>query len=241
MSAKKINDGSKKDIPEDLTREINLDDLYDGAVNNTVIIDPVTNDEVLFSSKKTNFTILGIAFAILALLAFYYINNKTRLGATTKDAVPETTTTTTEVVELVERKSGLLSCKFVSHGNLEVQTITYTADYYNDLLTRSTFNYAAVLTSEKESPLLTNLTGEYEEFYLNNASLSGSSVTFEKDDKGFTFNVNTNYETAEFDRIIVQDGKTLSFVKPNLNDRYDFMQEEYEKKGFTCTLTDIKN
>ena len=43
-------DIDKKDINEDsniennVTREINLDELYDGAINNTVIIDPVSKE-----------------------------------------------------------------------------------------------------------------------------------------------------------------------------------------------------
>ena len=41
--------------PENVTREINLDELYDGAINSTVVIDPITNDEVLLRQKKGNF------------------------------------------------------------------------------------------------------------------------------------------------------------------------------------------
>ena len=54
-----IAEDEKDNIDEDpgyVTREINLDDLYDGAVNNTVVIDPITNNEILMRSKKPNFT-----------------------------------------------------------------------------------------------------------------------------------------------------------------------------------------
>ena len=45
---------SEKEImePENVTREINLDELYDGAINNTVVIDPITKDEILVETKK---------------------------------------------------------------------------------------------------------------------------------------------------------------------------------------------
>lgn len=50
---KNTSDESKDfaEEPNNITREINLDELYDGAVNNTVVIDPVTNDEVFLPSK----------------------------------------------------------------------------------------------------------------------------------------------------------------------------------------------
>lgn len=68
------------DEPDNITREINLDELYDGAINNTVVIDPVTHDEVLMASRKPNYTFLGVLLSILILLIFYYISNKTEIG-----------------------------------------------------------------------------------------------------------------------------------------------------------------
>lgn len=46
------NDEELIEDPENVTREINLDDLYDGAVNNTVVIDPITNNEILLADKS---------------------------------------------------------------------------------------------------------------------------------------------------------------------------------------------
>ena len=59
------NDMKPDNEPYNVTREINLDELYDGAINNTVVIDPVTNDEVLMTSKKTNYTFIGVLLSIL--------------------------------------------------------------------------------------------------------------------------------------------------------------------------------
>ena len=70
-------DEEVKDEPEYVTREINLDDLYDGAINNTVVIDPITKDEVLMTKdRRPNYAIIGIIIAILALLILYWVNNK---------------------------------------------------------------------------------------------------------------------------------------------------------------------
>lgn len=225
--------------PEDMTREINLDELYDGAINNTVVIDPVTNNEVLLASKKPNFTILGIVIAILILLILYYVNNKTELGSTTKDVTPKTTKPTAiEQTNIIEKKSGVINCTYSSHSDVDTQTITYTANYKDDLIIDSVFNYVVMLNGAQTTTIIDALQSEYENFYLKNASLSGSSVTFEKTDKGFTFNVNTKYETAEFDRIIVTEGQTILYVKPNINDTYNTILDSYTKKGFTCNLSD---
>ena len=65
---------SEKEImePENVTREINLDELYDGAINNTVVIDPITKDEILVETKKSNRKIIGILFAVFILLILYF-------------------------------------------------------------------------------------------------------------------------------------------------------------------------
>ena len=68
------NDEELIEDPENVTREINLDDLYDGAVNNTVVIDPITNNEILLADKKHNYTIVGIIVAVIILLVLYYVN-----------------------------------------------------------------------------------------------------------------------------------------------------------------------
>ena len=200
------NEEIKKDnseIPEDLTREINLDDLYDGAINNTVVIDPVTNNELLLNEKKPNFALIGLLLAILVLLGLYYINNKTDLGASVKNVAPKTTVTTTTAfvnkTEQVKKKNGKLVCKYSSHSDSDTQDATYTLNITEDFISDSNFNYVVTSKSETTTAVVEDLTKQYENFYINNASLSGNSVMFEKTEKSFTFNVDTKYETAEFD------------------------------------------
>lgn len=223
--------------PDTVTREINLDELYDGAINNTTIIDPVTNDEVLLREKKPNFTLIGVALAVLVLLALYYVNNKTELGGNIKEVEPKTTTVPI-VEETSQNKNGVLTCSYSSHSDSDTQTVIYTANYSDNLITDSAFNYAAISNNDITSAVVEDLKNQYENYYINNASLTGSNVTFEKDDKGFTFNVNTNYETAEFDRITMLDGQTILYVKPNKDDTYDVMLISYTEKGFTCSLSE---
>lgn len=224
------------DESSDMTREINLDELYDGAVNNTVVIDPVTNNEVLLPSKKPNYTLLGIILAIIVLLVLYYVNNKTELGGTTKDVEPKTTTSTNPVTQ-PESKTGVLTCTYNSKSDAESQTVTFVANYENDVLTSSNFNYVAVSNSSGTSAIIEDLKSQYENFYINNASVIGNNITYEKSDTGFTFNVETNYNTAEFNRILVTQGQTVLYVKPTSTDTYESLKSSYEEKGFSCGLS----
>lgn len=221
--------------PDNITREINLDELYDGAVNNTVVIDPVTNDEVLLPSKKPNYTLLGIILAIIVLLVLYYVNNKTDIGGTTKDVEPKTTTT--KKVDSYDNKTGTLTCTYNSKSDAETQTVTFVANYENNVLKNSNFNYVVVSNLETTSAVIEDLKNQYENFYINNASVVGSNVTFEKNDNGFTFNSETDYESFDFDKLSVIDGQTILYVKPQKNDTYESLQEAYIAKGFSCTVT----
>lgn len=239
------NEEIKKDnseIPEDLTREINLDDLYDGAINNTVVIDPVTNNELLLNEKKPNFALIGLLLAILVLLGLYYINNKTDLGASVKNVAPKTTVTTTTAfvnkTEQVKKKNGKLVCKYSSHSDSDTQDATYTLNVTEDFISDSNFNYVVTSKSETTTAVVEDLTKQYENFYINNASLSGNSVMFEKTEKSFTFNVDTKYETAEFDKIIITEEQAVLYVKPTKEDTYEGLLNSYTNKGFTCNFVD---
>lgn len=226
---------SSDDVIEDekdyVTREINLDDLYDGSVNNTVVIDPVTNNEVLLSNKKHNHTILGVILAVLVLLLLYYVNNKSSIGKKNTDVEPVTTTTQAKI----EGDYGTLSCTYKSTSDAENQTVTYTANYENSQITSTNFNFVAISNSDTTSAVFDDLKSQYETFFINNASVTGNLVSFETTSSGFTFNVETNYETAGFDGLQTEDGKTILYVKPSANDTIESLEEAYINKGFSCS------
>lgn len=223
--------------PDNITREINLDELYDGAINNTVVIDPITNDEVLLRNKKHNYTLLGVTIAIIILLLLYYVNNKTDLGKTTKDVEPKTTTITSSQPLKQEVKTGVLTCNYSSKSDAETQTASYTANYENNNLVSSKFDYVVISNLETTTDIIEDLKEQYESFYINNASVIGNNVIFEKNEKGFTFGVETNYNNAEYDKIIMEEGKTILYVKPTNTDTYESLLNLYEQKGFSCTLS----
>lgn len=234
-----INKEDSKEIsePNNITREINLDELYDGAINNTVVIDPITNDEVLLQNKKPNYTLLGVALAIIILLLLYYVNNKTDLGKATKNVEPKTTLSTVLKTEKTVDKTGTLTCNYNSKSDAETQTISFIANYMNNTLVNSKFDYVVISNLETTTDIIEDLKEQYETFYINNASVIGNKVTFEKNEKGFTFGVETDYKNVEYDKIIIEEDKTILYVKPSNMDTYESLLNLYEQKGFSCSLS----
>lgn len=224
--------------PENVTREINLDELYDGVINNTVVIDPVTKDEVLLKQKKTNFKFIGLILIIFIFLMFYYINNKMRIGLTAHDNKEKTTTKKVVTTTAIKNKKGILSCTYSSKSDTDSQTVLYSANYENNKLLDSVFDYAVISSSDSMSDVIKNLMEQYEEFYINNASVTGNTTEYEKNDKGFTFSMKTDYDTSIFEDIKMIDGKTVLYVKPSSTDTVDSIKQSYINKGFTCNMNE---
>ena len=221
---------------QNVTREINLDDLYDGSINNTIAMDPVANKELLIKNKKANHTIIGIVLAVLILLGLYYISNKTNLLSDAGSVEPKKTTSIMPTKK-VEDETGKLTCNYSLEGDSESQTVTYMANYSNGKIIDSEFNFVGVSNSDTLSASISDLINQYETFYINNASIKGNTITFNKDNKGFTFNAKTNYETAVFDSYKIEEGKTVLYALPTNEDTYKTLKKSYEDKGFTCTLS----
>lgn len=238
-TTQKIDLNNTKDDVNDegVTREINLDELYDGVINNTVVIDPVTNDEVLLPSKKPSYTLIGAILAILILLVLYYVNNKTDLGRTTKNVEPKTTTSSVSNTDNHEVQDGVLTCTYNSKGDAETQTVTFVANYKNSVVINSNFNYVVMSNLDTTSAVIEDLKSQYENFYINNAAVMGNNITFEKNEKGFTFNAETNYNTSDFDKVMLTNGQTILYVKPEKSDTYEILQKAYTDKGFSCVIS----
>lgn len=234
------NEENKEVVNEtDLTREINLDELYDGAVNNTTIIDPITNNEVFMQNKKPNYPLIGAAFAILILLVLYYINNKTDLTKKTPEVMPNTTSSTSVVTTTSANDySGILNCSYDSKSDSETQSIKYVLNYENNKLLDSEFTYVVTSNIDTSSATIEDLKNQYETLYINNASLTNNKITFEKNEKGFTFVSKIDYKLSDFSEVKTEEGKTIMYVKPSLEDTYENLKEKYEKNGFTCSLLD---
>ena len=208
-------ESKKEETKDDVTREINLDDLYDGAVNNTVIIDPVSNNEILMSNKKPNYTIIGIMLSIFILLALYYIYNKTSLinKAGEVQNKPTTTVTTKKVTD-----KGTLVCSYSSKSDAESQDVSFNAEYISDKITNAEFSFNATSNTDTKSAVIENLQSQYEELYLNNVTVNGNKIDFTKNNSGFTITINTDYNKDGYDGISLTDGQTVLYVKPTKED-----------------------
>ncbi len=226
--------------PENITREINLDELYDGVINNTVVIDPLTKDEVLLKQKKSNFKIILVIIIIAILLLLYYVNNKMEKNLTIKD---NNKTTNNKVISTtkINNLKGSLNCTYSSKSDSDSQNVSFIANYENNKILDSTFDYVVISLSESASDVVKNLIEQYEEFYINNASVSGNNISFEKNDKGFTFDVKTDYSVSLFNSISIIEGKTVLYAKPIIDDTADNLKSTYENKGFTCNLVESKD
>ena len=238
LTEENTNDENNKIVnePDNVTRQINLDELYDGAVNNTVVIDPVTNDEILLAEKKPNYTFIGILLAIIVLLVLYYVYNKTNIARPTKNVEPKTTVEKT-TIKKTNSNNGTLTCTYNSKSDAETQRAVFVANYENNNLTDTNFNFVVISNLDTASAIIEDLKNQYENFYINNSAVIGNNITFEKNDKGFTFNIETNYDRSEFDKIIFEDGKTILYSKPSNTDTYQSIQDVYTKKGYTCVIS----
>ena len=65
--------------------------------------------------------------------------------------------------------------------------------------------------------------------YLKNLTID--NVSFEKNDKGFTFTVKSDYSVLKFEDIKLVDGKTVLYVKPDSKDTVDSVKEAYINDG----------
>ncbi len=226
----------KEDEPEEsnVTQEINLDDLYDGAVNNTLLFDPVTNEEVILPKQKRNYLFIIVVLLVVVFLGLYYFINKTSFMSPKANVEPVTTTapvTTSEV-----KTSGVYSCVYESKSDAEVQKINSLISFEKEKIKNINFTYSVISTGDVKSAVNEDLTKQYETFYTSNANLTGNEMSFLKDDNGFTFNAITDYDIIDFNLISMVEGQTVMYVKPNKDDTIELVKENYESKGFTCTL-----
>ncbi len=229
---------SKEELPDDeadITRNINLDDLYDGAVNNTILLDPVTKDEVLISNRKSNNMILGIFLAIIILLGLYYVYNKSDLFTSDK---PVTSKPTTTAPVVVNNDSGKLICSYQSKSDNETEEATYTFSYQNNKIYKSRFVYSVVILSDEKSVVEQDLEKQYEDLYTKNSSLKGFNVRFSKSSRGFSFYATTNYNYVNFEQITQEENKAVLFIKPTKDDTIESIKETYDKKGYSCTVNE---
>ena len=108
--------------------------------------------------------------------------------------------------------------------------------YEKEKLLYSEFNYVVVSNLENTSEVVNDLINKYENFYINNSSNTANNITFEKNEKGFTFNVKTDYTKNNIE-LNEAGSETILYVSPSPSDTYLSLSDSYTNKGFTCSLT----
>ena len=151
--------------------------------------------------------------------------------------VIETKKVTYKIEETEDNTKGTLTCNYEAKSDAESQTVTYTANYEKNMVSKSEFNFVAQLLTDNESAVVSDLKTQYENFFINNAAAVGNRVTFDKNSKGFTFNVETNYKKQGFDGLTLTDNQTILFVRPQTTDTIDSLKGAYTNKGFKCSIT----
>lgn len=221
---------------DDMTREINLDDLYDGAINNTMILDPVTKNEVIIENNKRNYTFISIIICVFILLILYYVTTKSPLSNEEAKVEPSTT----KVTVVTSKNSSNLVCNYNDKNENYSLTSSLEVNFENDKIVYNKLNLNGLLISELPTEDYNNIITAYEELYTLNSDNLFNKLTFIKEDKSFTFTSELNFEQEYL--ALVNTDKKYSFYKEYLEeDDIHTIKDAYTNLGYTCLITEGKD
>ena len=220
---------------DDLTREINLDDLYDGAINNTMILDPVTKNEVIMENNKRNYTFISIIICVFILLILYYFTAKSPLSK--EEAKVEPSTTKTLVV--TSKNSSNLVCNYNDKNENYSLISSLEVNFENDKIIFNKLNLNGLLISELPTEEYNNIITAYEELFTLNSDNKFNKITFIKEDKSFTFTSELDFNEDYMS--LVNTDKKYSFYKEYVEeDDIHSIKDAYTNLGYTCLITEEK-
>ena len=151
----------------------------------------------------------------------------------------EKVTTTKKVTTVTTTKSNdSMTCTYQHKDSIEDTNATFKVWYFNGSVDHSLLTYSIVSNESELSTTTTNLMSEYENFYIANEAVKGFKLTYDKDNKGFTFIMKTEYQKASFDDLKFNDGKTIMIIKPSKDDTLDVLKKAYEKLDYTCVINE---
>ena len=224
------------------TKEINLSELYDGKVNDTLVIDPVTKEETFLEPKKNNF-ILIILLVMIVSLGCYYVYNKTNLLASITELKQNTTTTyqvaiTTSTIptttnSIVDKKSGRLNCLYENKNDNETINSNIEINYEENLVSLTKFKLD-VTSNKTDLNTSTTLENDYQNFYIKNSSLYLDKINYTKNESSFSLLIDTDYSIIKFDDIVFEENKSYLYLKPVKDETYEDIKLKYETIGYIC-------
>jgi hypothetical protein len=218
---------------------VNLDELYDGKINQTVIIDPVSNSEVIIKDKKPHFPFFALLAALIVLLVYFTYNQVDYIGIITKysnmlfDKKTTTATTTKKKVETT------LTCTYTAlysginiSNNIEVKA-------ENSAITTNSQDYSYTLTNDTNQLKYNEFVTFFDSTYQKLNGITGINVEYNKETKMFTFKLDCFYDVADFTSLgdtytnEVEYKTNLTMIK---SDSMNVIKDEYTALGYTCSL-----
>ena len=221
---------------EESTKEINLSDLYDGSINSTVIMDPVTQNEVLIKEKKRYGIIFIVIIIVVLILGAYFIYFNTDLIKKDPVVKPKVTPTSTKK-NINDEITGDLNCVYTNDDEQEKLTSNIKFVIINSNVKLSDISINVISKIDTLSANAKNILDTYEKFYINNVSVIGNESQLEKNDKSFSLTMKLDYEMLDFESFILDDENIKLVVKPNHEDSYYSLSDNYVNLGYSCTLT----
>ena len=226
------------------TKEINLSELYDGKVNDTLVIDPVTKEETFLEPKRNNLFIVVLLIMIVSL-GCYYVYNKTNLLASITEIKQSTTTTllrptTTTIIPtttnpVVIKKSGVLNCLYGNKNDNETINSNVEINYEEDLVTLTKFKLD-VTSNKIDLNTTTILENDYENFYIKYSSLFLDKINYVKNENNFSLLIDTDYSLIDFNNIAFDENKSYLYLKPVKDETYEDIKLKYETAGYACNF-----
>ncbi len=235
------NNNTNKEIEEPA---INVDEIYDGKLNQTIIIDPVSQKEVIVkNTRKPHIPFFSLILAILVLFIFFtykkidyieLINKYTNEILNKKDKEVTTKKATT-----IKSEIRTLSCTYQALYNGITINNTISIKETDDVITTNSHTYNYTLSDQtfinNYNTFLTYFDSIYEK--LNNTR--GLNVDYNKVTNGFSLKVVGFYDILDFGTTSAtyenenEYKSSLTMIK---TDTIDSLKLKYETIGYTCNL-----
>ena len=221
---------------DDMTREINLDDLYDGAINNTMILDPVTKNEVIMENNKRNYTLISILVCALILLVLYYVITKSSLSNEEAKVEPSTT----KVPVITSKNNSNLVCNYNDKNENYSLTASLEVNFIEDKISYNKLSLNGLLISDIPTEDYNNIITAYEELFTLNSDNTFNKLSFIKEDKSFSFSSELNFD-EEYLSLVNTDKKYSFYKEYTQEDTINSIKDSYTDLGYTCLITEGKD
>ncbi|HOZ54223.1 MAG TPA: hypothetical protein PKY25_02730 [Bacilli bacterium] len=230
-----MNDDNKK--LEDTG--VNLDELYDGKINQTVIIDPVSKNEVIIKDKKPHFPFFAILAAIIVLLIYFTYNKVDYIGIISKYSNMIFNKRTTTITTTKKKVESTLTCTYTSlYNGINISNNIEIKSEDNVIITNSQ-DYSYTLTNDTNQLKYNEFITFFDSVYQKLNGITGINVEYNKEAKVFSFELDCFYDVADFTLLGTPYTNEVEY-KTNLtmskSDNINTIRNEYNAMGYICSI-----